>query len=210
MTGTVSVSQAESILLAELYHSQATPDTAGETFNFRFHTGLSFEDQVELARTPTPADVGETFAADSVTLAKFDRILTSCCGGVDSGFGTFQPTPRSADANEFFNGPFMGEIPPVHSPSNQLFILKAYVPQLGPGFSGYRITALEQTINGMSSEQLNPTTFLYWGAHTIRIFGEPIPEPRTLIAVVEALICLAWGQKRSFTRLIWYVPNNHD
>jgi hypothetical protein len=189
-----TVSQGAPILLAELYHSLAAPDSAGESFNFS-----SFEDQVELSRRPTSADVGQAFPADPVTLAKFDRILTSGNNQLDSGFGIYQP-PRQAVTDEFFNGPFMGEIPTVHSPDISLFIMNAYVPQLGPGFSGYRITGLDQVINGISIEQLNPSTFLYWGAHTIRIFGEQIPEPAMSLLVAQALVCLAWLQKRSFTR----------
>jgi hypothetical protein len=203
------ISQAAPILLAELYHSQASPDTAGETFIFRFHTGTSFEDQVELSRTPTPADIGRTFPAEPATLAEFDRILTSGDHQIDSGFGTFQ-SPRQATANQFFDGSFMGEIPPVHSPENSRFIMNAYVPQLGPGFSGYRITVLEQVINGMSIEQRTPTTFLYWGAHTIRISGERIPEPKMSLLVAQGLICLTWRQKRTLTRFIWYMPDNQN
>jgi hypothetical protein len=168
------------------------PDTAGEILNFSFSTFAGPGDEVRLSRIPTIADIGQTFAADPALLARFNDVLTTSAGArsIDSGFGI--AIPRHAGVSEFFDGPFMGEFPPTHSPDNDTFIMKAFVPQLGLNFSGYRITRLDQTIDGMSIQQTNPTTFSYWGAHTIRIFGERIPEPAAVFLVAQAVVGFAW------------------
>jgi hypothetical protein len=184
--------RAEPILLAQLYHAHSQPDTAGEMFNFRFHTAASSLLQAEISRKPTTADIGQTFAADPATVSNFDRILTdpSFPRIVDSGLG-IAPLPREALVQEFFDGPFMDDFPSMPIPESFQFIMKAFVPQLGPNFSGYHIRAVHQTIEGMTIRQVNPTTFLYWGAQTIRIFGEQIPEPATwLITVTCTILCL--------------------
>jgi hypothetical protein len=178
-----STSHAEPILLAQLYHSAAPSDNPGETMQFSFVTYGGPGDEIRLSTTPTLADIGKTFVPDPSTLARFAEVLTTSTGGrvIDSGFGIV--TPRHASVDEFFDGPFMGEIPPTHSPDTEAFIMNAYVPQLGRNFSGYRITQIEQTINGMSIIPANPTTSQYWGAQTIHIFGEQIPEPSTCVLV---------------------------
>jgi hypothetical protein len=192
----LGISRAEPILLAQQYHSAAPPDNPGETMQFSFITYGGPGDEIRLSTTPTLADVGKTFVPDPATLARFAEVLTTSTGGrvIDNGFGI--GSPRHASVDEFFDGPFMGEFPPTHSPDNQAFIMKAFVPQLGRNFSGYRITQIEQTIDGLSIIQVNPTTSLYWGAQTIRIFGEQIPEPTTTLLVFQLLVCLAWRQYR--------------
>lgn len=176
ITGSSS-SKAEPIVLAHLYHSATWVDEeAGQPFRFFFHTALNFENQAELSTFPTPADIGQTFAADSMTVANFDNILTGPIpASIDSGFG--QAVPFHEQVATFFDGPFMGDIPTTHSPNNPAIVMKAFVPKLGTNFSGYFITGVDQTIHGFSVDQPSgPNTFYrYWGAHTIRIFGEAVP-----------------------------------
>jgi hypothetical protein len=163
-------------------------------FNFIFLAGASSERQARLSTIPTMDDIGRTFAADPVTVAMFDDVLTDSPGtvGITSHFGV-SGLFREAIAQEFFTGELMGEIPPVHSPDNPAFILKAFVPQLGPNFFGYRITGVDQTINGMLADEINPLTVNYWGAQTIRIFGERIPEPATAMLVIMSMgIIFTW------------------
>jgi hypothetical protein len=188
--------RAEPILLAHLYHSQTWPDNPGETITLSFVTYDGPGDEIRLSTTPTLADIGKTFVPDSATLARFAEVLTTNTSGrvIDSGIGV--GSPRHASVDEFFDGPFMGEIPPIHSPDNPAFIMKAFVPQLGRNFSGYRITQIDQTIHGFSMEQANPTTVIYWGAQTVRISGEQIPEPVAATLFAQGLVCLAWRQKR--------------
>jgi hypothetical protein len=96
----------------------------------------------------------------------------------------------------------MGEFPSTPIPETNLVVMKAFVPQVGPNFSGYRITGVEQTIDGMSVRQLNPSTFLYWGAKTIRIFGEQIPEPATWMVLAAGLPILFAHPNRTSSSLV--------
>jgi hypothetical protein len=202
----LGISRAESILLAQLYNSHGWTDDPGETIRLSFVTYAGPGDEIRLSTTPTLADIGKTYIPDAATLGRFAEVLTTSTGGrsIDSGIGV--GSPRHASVDEFFDGPFMGEFPTTHSRDNLAFIMKAFVPQLGRNFSGYRITHIDQTINGISMEQLNSTTVLYWGAQTIRIFGEQIPEPVTAFFVAQSLVLLAGRQKR-FTTVF---PDDRD
>jgi hypothetical protein len=187
---------AEPILLAQLYHSRTQGEDNGHQFNFIFNVAASFERQARISRMPTSADVGQTFPADPSIVSMFHDLLAgpSPGGGVTSAFGP-PGMVMQAGVDEFFNGPFMSEFPTIHVPE-QRFIMKAFVPQLGPVFTGYRITGIDQTINGVSIEPQNPSRSLYWGAQTIRIFGAEIPEPSTSLLLTCALVGLARSQHR--------------
>jgi hypothetical protein len=189
----------EPVQLGQLYHSGTWfDDEPSQPFRFSFTVYLGPGQPVELLRMPTIADVGQTFAADPITLTKFNTVLTDdvISHTFDSGFG--QPVPFHAQVDEFFDGPFMGEIPPTHSPDNPAIVMKAFVPQLGPNFSGYAITRVDQTIHGFNIDQPGgPNTFYrYWGAQTVRIYGERIPEPDIYLLVALGLIGFSWRQNR--------------
>jgi hypothetical protein len=202
--GAPGISRAEPILLAQLYHSRSQPHSPRETFNFIFDVAGEPEGAaglVRLANMPTVADIGRTFAADDFTVRRFNAALTrSGLVSMQSSFGVVGTT-REVYAHEFFRGPFMGDIPSSHSPTTTTLVMKAFVPQLGPNFWGYRITGVNQTIHGFSAEQLNSTTVMYWGAQSIHILGEPIPEPTMWFFVVQALIGFPWRQKRFLASL---------
>lgn len=136
-------SQAEPILLAQFYHSQTQPDTVNEVFYFSYRAGASSENSALLSRMPTMADIGRTFAGDPATVADFDQVFTSGgTVGINSSFGMMF---REFVAQDFFTGPFMGEFPNMPVPESTDVVMKAFVPQLGPNFQGYRITGVDQT-----------------------------------------------------------------
>ena len=165
------ISDAEPILLTQLYHAQTQSASGQATFNFRFHTAESVQNQAEISRTPTPADIGQTFSTDPENLARFNEILTVTSRTilVDSYHG-IASLPREAAVHEFFDGPFMDDFPATPIPESNQFIMKAFVPNLGPNLSGYRITDVRQTIDGMTTRQLNDNTFVYWAGHNSHLW----------------------------------------
>jgi hypothetical protein len=198
------LAQAELILLAELYNSRTTVDESStDRFIFAFHTGTSFENQVRFSRIPVPADIGQTFPADPGTVAHISSIMTDGDHTINIIFAETHGAVRQVFTDEFFNGPYMGDIPTMHSPDNPALVMNAYVPKLGPGFSGYLISEVDMTIHGFGIDQPNgPGTFFrYWGAQQYRFFGERVPEPTSSILVGVALIGYAWLQKRSYRLL---------
>jgi hypothetical protein len=191
-----SMSHAESILLAQFYHSRSQPDTANEIFNFSYEAGASVENNARLDAFPTMADVGRTFAADPATVEDFQEVFTSS-GTIDivSSFG-ISGMFMEFIAQEFFTGPFMGEFPSMPTLETNNVVMKAFIPQLGPNFSGYHITGVEQTIEGLSVRERFPGEFVYWGAQTIRIFGEQIPEPASWLVATSCLPILCYCRSR--------------
>ena len=177
-------------LLAQFYHSHLRSDDVGTVFfNFLWRVSASPERKAEISRMPTSADVGQTFPADAATVAMFHEMLAgpSPGGGIVSSFAPLMF--REAGVGDFFDGPFMGEFPTEPVPEN-ILIMKEFIAE--PGFQGYyRITGVHQTIEAASAEPIPgfpPERRLYWGAQTIRIYGERIPEPSTCLLVG---ICLA-------------------
>jgi hypothetical protein len=201
---------AEPILLAQMYHSETQGEDNGHRFNFLFMIA-TVESSAEISRMPTSADVGQTFPADAATVAMFH----DPGGQIISAFGPpGMVTPSGIGIGDFFNGPFTsGEFPTVPVPENRL-IMKEFISE--PAFRGYyRITGVDQTIDGLSIEPQNATRSLYWGAQTIRIFGERIPEPTSLLLIMSGLVGLAWRQHRFFrSRGVGWVwtemPNNRE
>jgi hypothetical protein len=182
---------AEPILLAQLYHSETLNHDDGQYFIFGINIA-TVGSRAEMFRNPTTsADVGQTFHADAATVAMFhDRLAGPTAGGqIISALSYFGLASPIVSIGDFFSGPYtMGEFPNVPVPENQ-FIMKEFIPE--PAFHGYyRITGVTQTIDAVRAEPvpLQPTRTLYWGAQTIRIFGERIPEPSTCLL---AGICLA-------------------
>jgi hypothetical protein len=192
---------AEPILLAQMYHSRTQPESNGRQFNFLFRLATVGK-RAEMSRMPTTsADVGQTFPADPATVAMFhDLILGPSPGGeILSDFGIpGMSTPSGIGMGDFFGGPFnMGEFPSVPVPDNRL-VMKAFLP--ATQWLGYRISGVEQTIEGLSAELIpfQPTRTLYWGAQTIRIFGERIPEPTSLLLAALLVVGLTWRQDDFF------------
>ena len=67
--------------------------------------------------------------------------------------------------------------------------INTFVPQLGPGFTGYQITNITQTINNASLSFSNGS---YHGniAQTVRFYGVAVPEPAACMLAV--FCCMAW------------------
>jgi hypothetical protein len=200
-----------------MYHSRTQGENNGHTFNFLFRIATVGK-RAEISHMPTSADVGKTFPADSATVSMFhDLILGPFSGGeITSAFGPpGMVTPSGIGMGDFFSGPFnMGEFPTIPVPDNRL-VMKAFLP--APQWLGYRISGVEQTIDGLSVEPQNATRSLYWGAQTIRIFGERIPEPTSLQLIALLVVGLTWRQDR-FLRSRWghrhrvcnEMPNNRE
>jgi hypothetical protein len=202
-----------------MYHSATQNENNGHRFSFLFRLATVGK-RAEISHMPTSADVGQTFPADPATVAMFhDLILGPFSGGeIISAFGPpGMRTPSGVGMGDFFSGPqTMGEFPIVPVPDNRL-VMKAFLP--ATQWLGYRITGVEQTIDGLSAERdpLNASRTDYWGAQTIRIFGEQIPEPTSLVLFVLLVVGLTGSQDR-FLR-IWRdhhhrvsreVPNNRE
>jgi hypothetical protein len=186
---------AEPILLAQLYHSETLNHDDDQYLLFGINIA-TVGSNAQMSRNPTTsADVGKTFPADAATVAMFhDRLAGPTAGGqVISALSYFgMVSPDSVGIGHFFSGPYtMGEFPTVPVPENQ-FIMKEFIPE--PAFKGYyRITGVTQTIDAASIDPVPffPTRSLYWGAQTIRFFGERIPEPSTCLLVGICLAMLA-------------------
>jgi hypothetical protein len=75
--------------------------------------------------------------------------------------------------------------------------LNTYVPQLGPGFTGYEITSISQTINNAALTFENNS---YHGniKQTVRIYGNVlVPEPSTFALCVLTLTALPTRRRKS-------------
>jgi hypothetical protein len=178
-----------------MYHSRTQGENNGHTFNFLFRIATVGR-KAEISRMPTSADVGKTFPADAATVAMFHDLITGPFPGgeITSAFGPpGMVTPSGIGMGDFFMGPFTGgEFPTMPVPDNQL-IMKEYISE--SAFRGYyRITGVEQTIEGMNVEPQNATRSLYWGAQTIRIFGERIPEPTSFVLITLLIVGLTWRE----------------
>jgi hypothetical protein len=70
--------------------------------------------------------------------------------------------------------------------------LNTYVPQLGPGFTGYRITSITQTIDKFSFTWEGGYYGDYHGniAQTVRFYGVAVPEPTA--CMLALFCCAAW------------------
>jgi hypothetical protein len=181
-----ATASAEPLLLAELTATagailfDSDAPTGGVV---QFHVGADGGafgpgDNVNWEITATAADLGRTFTAspDFVTgfdaFAKGDRsvvlfgVMFNASGGIRA-----EVSPESG-WSAIFAGFDTGNV-----------TAQAFVPQRGPGLTGYRVTGVEQLIHRWFSIR-SPSQPSQFG-HTVRIFGEVIPEPA---CVVSALI----------------------
>jgi hypothetical protein len=72
--------------------------------------------------------------------------------------------------------------------------ISTFVPQLGPGFTGYRVTSITQTINN-ARISFEPGGY-YRGniAQTVRFYGVAVPEPGA--CMLALFCCMAWFSVR--------------
>jgi hypothetical protein len=180
-------SLAEPILIVEIHNTGFAPLTSGQPdMYFSFRLG---EPGTQWLMSLTEADEGMTFSAPSDLLTVYDQHLTSsddvfvvmgCCEDVEHGFDS---PPRLNFGNT--GGDFI--------------TVTRIAPNLGPNLFGYRLTEMTQTIDDITITHVSDVRYNRSGAHTIRIYGEVIPEPATTTLIVISFlfcICLRVG----FTR----------
>jgi hypothetical protein len=175
-------SAAEPILLVEMYSTGMRTLTSGQPeMDFEFGLGIPRTSWQVFA---TQAQVGQTFSAPSELLSMYDQYLTSpelvlvnmtCCSDTANTFGT-PPTLN------------------VGSTGEETFIrVTRIAPNLGPNLVGYYLTGVTQTIDNITITPVPGSGGLFnrSGAHTVRIYGEFIPEPSS--SVLGILILLGWS-----------------
>jgi hypothetical protein len=172
-------STAAPSLLVEIHNTGLMNLTSGQPeMGFSFNVGVQGSQWLFFA---TQADVGKTFSAPTELLPLYNQRLMSdelafvyltCCETNQHGI----------------------VIPPLHNQN----IIDGFIsavrlaPSLGPNLSGYRITDITQTIDDITITHVADIRYNRSGAHTIRIYGEPVPEPT---AFVLGLLGLAFNRR---------------
>jgi hypothetical protein len=161
---------AESALIVEIKNDDGVSLSSGEpTMPFTF---------VPWTLIATWDDVGKTFSAPTDLLPIFNEHLTNpgtifvqvnCCGG---------------GSHDFFSPPLLNTGQTIDDP----VIITRIAPNLGPNLFGYQITDVTQTIDELTITQVSGNRYNRRGTHTIRIWGEPIPEPHTCLLIVTGFL----------------------
>lgn len=156
---------AISALIVEIKNDDGVTLTSGEpTMPFTF---------VPWTLIATQSDVGKTFSAPTDLLPFFNDHLTNpgtifvqinCCGG---------------GSHDFFSPPLLNTGQTIDDP----VIITRIAPNLGPNLFGYRITDVTQTIDELTITHVSGTRYNRHGTHTIRIWGEAIPEPHIWVLI---------------------------
>jgi hypothetical protein len=164
-------------LIVEIENAQGVNLTSGEPeMPFNFAVGsTSFWNLVA-----TQSDVGKTFSAPFNLLPIYAERLTSpatifvqinCCGG---------------GSRDFFSPPLLNTGTTIPDP----VLITRVAPNLGPNLVGYRVTDVTQTIDEITITQVSGDRYNRHGTHTIRIWGDRIPEPTSSLLLVFACIFL--------------------
>jgi hypothetical protein len=132
-----------------------------------------------------PAEIGLTFSADALNVARFDQYFSDPDGLWLIDTGTLAPSGRSLD--ELWTS---GNPDPPHFLSIQQF-----VPRRGVGLAGYTLTAVTQTIDSLTYTQVTPY-LVSNQEQTIRIYGFVVPESATIGLLFVALLHIAMSRCR--------------
>jgi hypothetical protein len=138
----------------------------------------------------TTADVGKVFTPPGNELDVWARILT-------------QSTPATIQLNaieqvdDFQIPTSVGLV--QQPPPNWITSWNRLAPVKGPNLSGYDITGVEMIVDRFEVTNIIPNApggpiSTHTGQHTLRIFGEAIPEPSTFALAVVALGCANFAQ----------------
>jgi hypothetical protein len=144
--------------------------------------GQSLKHSFQIGQMPAN---GTTFAADDqMVIAMGACLVTSNCQlafvtGAGSG-GTFDILPDG-----FWTW--------INRPGYTQKI-STFVPQLGPGITGYRLTSISQTLDN-ARLTFNPGGY-YFGSikQTVRFYGIAVPEPATI--AIALFYCAMWSGVR--------------
>ena len=166
----VSPAYAAPILLAEV-------NDIGSTGNVGSVRPVSFTASAQFTAGPPMhtaihtladvSDVGRTFEADAVTLAGLELVMTS--NTLDAEWFITSGNYRFAESMEVFWTGSQDPYNAAHTTYN------TFVPRLGPGFSGYDLTRITQTIDKLQWTVNYPYLAAAETAQTIRIYGEALP-----------------------------------
>jgi hypothetical protein len=165
------------MLLVELQHSDLTPLTSGQPeMFFNFDVGVPLSEFFILA---TQADVGRTFSAPDNLLPIYNEQLTRT-GLIFPGMACCEGT-----VHRFISPPRLNE----GNTGGDFVIVTRIAPNLGPNLFGYRITDVTQTIDDITITHVSDVRYNRSGAHTVRIYGVPIPEPSTWLLIIGFMLC---------------------
>lgn len=125
-----------------------------------------------------PANLGTTITVPSEMVSDFDDFLKlpTAYFYTDIGFSSFNGEGYLDDllTNGWTRGPIV-----------------RHVPRLGPGLVGYDVTEITVTVDSLTLFKApnNPDLYVHGGQHTIRIYGNALPEPAAAaLAAVAALV----------------------
>jgi hypothetical protein len=178
-------SLAEPILIVEIHNFDDCYDCAiaGTFFGFdllRIATPTTPELQAEWSVFAAPADLGRTFAMPSELIPNFNPILTH----PETIFGTLS---LFGDASHNFVSP-----PKLNQTNTggDFITVTRVAPNLGANLFGYKVTGITQTIDDLTFTQIGSNLYSGTAAHTVHIYGEPVPEPATFLVAVSIFISL--------------------
>jgi hypothetical protein len=163
----ITTPAAAESLLVEFHHSGNSNHYAwGQRVPFEFSTYYDFHTVVVngyLGGLIGSADIGNTYSVDPSEIADFQMLLTEPRARFT--FYSAQNSSKDFDMTEFWTV--------TH---HTLTDVNYFVPQLGPGLTGYRITNITQTIDALTQIG-GASTVVTRGEQTIRIYGEVLPPP---------------------------------
>jgi hypothetical protein len=169
-------SLAEPTLLVEIHNFDDCFDCSPTGTFFHFNVliltdPLPPQIRAEWSVFGAPANVGNTFVMPNDLLPAFNTVLTHP-NDIFGSLGLF------GNASHIFDSP-----PKLNfTTTNQDFITVTRVaPNLGPNLAGYRVTNITQTIDQLQYSNITPSRFRGMGAHTVRVYGEVIPEPTSVL-----------------------------
>jgi hypothetical protein len=131
----------------------------------------------------TAAQVGQTFSAPGSEIPLFDEYLTR---------------PEQIFVSDSIDGTSYGFISPPGLDQSGMpidFKITRHVASFGPNLFGYSIHDVTHTIDEITITQTVGSNYTRTGAHTIRIYGDVIPEPSSWLILLWGILS-ACGQIR--------------
>jgi hypothetical protein len=176
-----SASPAEPMLLAELESHGFCYDCFPTNIRFEFAAFVvpGGGPSVEWSLPVVQSDVGQTFSVPPNLIPTFNSALTNIG---EIGARTLFVVNNAIDGGTVYT------VGLTYGTQMNVPSVTRLAPILGPNFSGYRITDITQTIDELTIEQLSTNLYREQGAHTVRIYGEPIPEPQSFALMLSAVL----------------------
>jgi hypothetical protein len=137
-----------------------------------------------------PADVGSTFFMPQELVPRFHTILTH----PDRIFVV--PGLFGDGSHSFISPPKLNQT----DPPGEVITVTRVAPNLGPNLFGYRVTSITQTIDELVYTNIASNRFRGTGSHTVRVYGEIIPEPASVLTMVIATLLCCGLRRIRYTR----------